>query len=83
MSISDVEALHRQVDAQRERIQALEEQIRLICRLTGVPCNLDLVEVPDDVRQLAAAGDRLGAVRRYRELAGCDLPTAQKAIDSI
>ena len=62
---------------------ALEEQVRLICQMTGVPFNLDASEIPADVRALVEAGERLDAVRRHRELTGADLVTAQRTIDSI
>jgi len=83
VSTSEVEALNRQLQAQRARVGALEDQVRLLCESTGVPCNLDAGEAPNDVRELVLAGKRMDAVKRYRELTGCDFATAQQMIDSI
>jgi hypothetical protein len=81
---SEIEALRRQLEAQRNRTAALEEQVRLICEMTGVPLKLPAAdEVPEEVRQLVAAGDRRAAVTRYRELTGADLDAAMRAVDSV
>jgi len=46
------------------------------------------IENPDDdeyreVRDLAAAGEKIAAIRRYRELTGVGLAEAKAAVESI
>lgn len=40
-------------------------------------------QVSERVRQLLAAGDKVGAIKAYRDEAGVDLPTASSVIGSL
>jgi hypothetical protein len=37
----------------------------------------------DEVRRLARAGEKLEAIKRYREITGCDLKTAREAVEAM
>ncbi len=39
--------------------------------------------LPADVVALVRAGNKIGAIKRYRELTGCDLVTAKDAVERI
>lgn len=47
------------------------------------PTRPDAAGVPADVLELARAGDKLHAIKRYRELTGVDLAHARQVIDSL
>ena len=70
-----------------ERISLLEAQVRYLAEHAQVrlPAFRALAQssVPVDVQQLVAAGDKLAAIKRYRELTGADLSAAKKIIDSL
>ena len=40
-------------------------------------------QVPEDVLALVRQGNKIGAIKRYRELTGCDLASAKDAIDRV
>lgn len=40
-------------------------------------------EVSDRVRQLVASGNKIGAIKAYRDEANVDLPTATRLIESV
>ncbi len=70
-------------DQVRERLDRLEAQMALVSAAAGVPYDLPTSSVPEDVVALTRAGDRLGAIRRYREITGCGMDEAKAAIDGI
>jgi ribosomal protein L7/L12 len=39
--------------------------------------------VPDEVVELAASGDRLGAIKRFRELTGASFGQASEVVDAL
>jgi hypothetical protein len=45
----------------------------------GTPSDL----VPPEIHQLALAGKKIEAIKRYRELTNCDLKTAKRVVDSL
>jgi len=59
-----------------ERIQRIEAQLALLSGALGVPFGAAADALPPEVVSLARAGDRPGAIGRYRELtgAGADEP---------
>jgi len=70
-----------------ERLGELERLVRHLYEQTGVPMP-DLralvgTEVSDNVRQLVASGNKIGAIRAYRSEADVDLATANKVIDAL
>jgi ribosomal protein L7/L12 len=42
-----------------------------------------LAEVSDRVRQLLASGNKIAAIKAYKEESGVDLVTASKTIESL
>jgi hypothetical protein len=52
------------------RFTKIEDQLALLSEKLGVPYDRPSTGAPADVVALVRAGDRMGAVRRYRELTG-------------
>lgn len=70
-----------------ERLGKLEQLVRHLYEQTGVPIpdlqTLYRTEVSDNVRQLVASGNKIAAIKAYREEANVDLATAQQVIQSL
>ena len=70
-----------------DRLRALEQLVKHLYKQTGVPmpdlAALATTEVSDHVRQLVAAGDKMGAMKAYRDETNVDLATANKVIESL
>ena len=66
-----------------ERFARLEAQVALLSGKLGVPFELPAAALPAEVVELARAGDRMGAVRRYRELTGVGFEEARDAVTKI
>jgi hypothetical protein len=70
-----------------ERLGVLEQLVKHLYEKTGVPIpdlqTLAGSQVSAHVRQLLAAGDKMGAVKAYRAEANVDLPTASRFIESL
>lgn len=70
-----------------ERLGELERLVRHLYKQTGVPmpdlAALATTEVSDNVRQLVASGNKIGAIKAYRTEANVDLATANTIIDSL
>ena len=70
-----------------DRLRALEQLVRHLYKQTGVPMPdlqaLATTEVSDHVRQLVASGNKIGAMKAYRDETGVDLRTANQVIDSL
>jgi ribosomal protein L7/L12 len=66
-----------------ERFQRLEAQVALLSEKVGLPFELPSDSVPAEVVELAHAGDRLGAVKRYRELTGAGFEEARDAVAKL
>ncbi len=62
------------------RIARIERKLDAIMNQLGI-------ELPDDgfqeVRDLAAAGEKIAAIRRYRELTGVGLAEAKAAVEGM
>jgi ribosomal protein L7/L12 len=70
-----------------ERLGVLEQLVRHLYEKTGVPMP-DLQtharsQVSAYVQQLLASGNKIGAIKAYRDEAGVDLPTATRIIESL
>jgi ribosomal protein L7/L12 len=63
----------------------LERQVRHLYEKTGIPIPdlQTLAEVSDRVRQLLASGNKIAAIKAYKEESGVDLVTASKTIESL
>jgi hypothetical protein len=69
------------------RLGTLEQLVRHLYEKTGIPVpdvqTLARAEVSDNVRRLLASGNKIAAIKAYRDEAGVDLPTATRTIDSL
>ena len=70
-----------------ERLGQLEQLVQYLYEKTGVPMpdrqTLARTQVSDRVRQLLAAGNKMGAIKAYRDETNVDLATASRTIDSL
>ena len=70
-----------------ERLGQLEQLVQYLYEKTGVsmpdPQTLARTQVSDRVRQLLAAGNKMGAIKAYRDETNVDLATASRTIDSL
>jgi ribosomal protein L7/L12 len=70
-----------------DRLRALEQLVKHLYKQTGVPmpdlAALASTEVSDHVRQLVASGNKIGAMKAYRDETNVDLATANKVIESL
>jgi hypothetical protein len=70
-----------------ERQGVLEHLVQHLYEKTGVPVpdlpTLARSQVSARVQQLVASGDKMGAIKAYREEANVDLPTASRFIESL
>ena len=68
-----------------ERLGVLEQLVRHLYERTGIPIPdlQTLAQVSDNVRQLLASGNKIAAIKAYKEESGVDLATATKMIESL
>jgi ribosomal protein L7/L12 len=70
-----------------ERLGTLELLVRHLYEKTGLPIpdlrTLAQGEVSANVRQLLASGNKIAAIKAYRDEANVDLASATKVIDSL
>jgi ribosomal protein L7/L12 len=83
MSVYNEMQLSSFVDQIFERLRALEAQMARVSEAAGVPYEAPNEGVPQEVVELVEAGDRMGAIRKYRELTGFGVEQAQEAIAKL
>lgn len=68
-----------------ERLGVLERLVKHLYEKTGVPIPdlQTLAQVSDNVRQLLASGNKIGAIKAYKDENGTDLATATRMIESL
>jgi len=68
-----------------ERLGVLEQLVRHLYEKTGVPIPdlQTLAQVSDNVRKLLASGNKIAAIKAYKDESGVDLATATKVIESL
>jgi hypothetical protein len=68
-----------------ERLGVLEQLVRHLYEKTGIPIPdlQTLAQVSDHVRQLLASGNKIAAIKAYKDENGVDLPTASRMIESL
>jgi hypothetical protein len=78
-------ALDRQFAAITRRFDHIEEQLKRIANAGGVDYATfaEMNSVPEEVAQLAAAGDRLGAITKFRELTGANFSQVAEIVDAL
>lgn len=69
-----------------ERLDQLEAQVRYLAERTGIPLPdfraVASSALSPEIQAEIAKGNKLNAIKLYREATGCDLGTAKKVIDS-
>jgi ribosomal protein L7/L12 len=66
------------------QVDRIERQVLAISEHLGLPFDSPLTAaMPEEVAQLVQQGDKLGAVRRYRELTGSGMGEASEAIEKL
>jgi hypothetical protein len=68
-----------------ERLGVLEQLVRHLYEKTGVPIPdlQTLAQVSPNVRQLLASGNKIAAIKAYRDETNVDLATATRMIESL
>ena len=68
-----------------ERLGVLEQLVRHLYEKTGIPIPdlQTLAQVSTNVRQLLASGNKIAAIKAYKDENGVDLATATKMIESL
>jgi ribosomal protein L7/L12 len=69
------------------RLGVLEQLVQHLYDKTGVPMpdmqTLAGTQVSANVQQLLASGNKIGAIKAYRDETNVDLPTATRIIESL
>jgi hypothetical protein len=71
------------VDQIFKRVQRLEQQLALVSEKVGLSFEDPSASAPPEVVELVRAGDRIGAIRKYRELTGAGGEEARAAIEAL
>lgn len=71
------------VDQIFKRLNAIETQLAALSEHAGVPYDRPGAGAPPEVVELAVAGDRMGAIRKYRELTGAGLEEASGVVEGL
>jgi ribosomal protein L7/L12 len=71
------------VDQIFERLRAIEAQLAVLSGKAGVPYEVASQSAPAEVVELVGGGDRMGVIRKYRELTGAGMEEAQEAIAKL
>ncbi len=70
-----------------ERLGVLEQLVKHLYTQTGIPmpdlAALARNEVSARVRDLVAAGNKIGAIKAYRDETGVDMTTATRVVESL
>lgn len=66
-----------------ERLRKIEEHLSVLSEKAGVPHEAPSKSAPEEVVGLARQGDRIGAMRKYRELTGCGAAEAQEVVAGL
>jgi hypothetical protein len=69
-----------------QRLAQLEAQVRYLYERTGTPLPgyqaWTQTGLPPEAQQELAKGNKIAAIKAYRQATGCDLATAKKAVES-
>ena len=83
MSVYNETQLSSFVDQVFERLRGIEAQLAILSEKAGVPYEAPSQTVPGEVLELVQGGDRMSAIRKYRELTGCGMAEAQEMIAKL
>jgi len=71
------------VDQIFARLQRIEDHLAMSPAAAAEPFVPASASAPEDVVALARAGDRIGAIKRYREITGCGLEEARTLVAEL
>lgn len=71
------------VDQIFKRLQGIEDQLAILSEKAGVPYERAADGAPAEVVELARSGDRMGAIKKYRELTGADMDQAREVVEGL
>ena len=83
MSVYNELQLSSFIDQVFARLRAIEEQLAVLSEKAGVPYEAPSQSAPKEVVDLVAQGDRIGAIRKYRELTGCGMDEAKEVVAGL
>lgn len=85
MDNTDSVYVSQSIAAVSRRIEAVEWNVARLLTQAGLPWEEPPApEGPDaEIVALVQAGNKLEAIKRYRELTGADLATAKQAVDQL
>lgn len=76
---------HAEIARLRRRVDALEAALREVCERTGVDPAIVAAQpaVDAEVLELVRTGQKIHAIKRYREVTGAGLREAKEAVEAI
>ena len=77
------ETLAAHFDLTNKRLAAIEEQLSLVSRQLGLEFTPYSEGVPQEIIDMARSGDKLGAMKAYRELTKATFDEARDAIAGL
>lgn len=83
MPVYNEAQLSSYVDQIFARLQRIEDHLAISSPASAEPFVPASASAPDDVVALARAGDRIGAIKRYREITGCGLEEARTVVAGL
>ena len=83
MSVYNELQLSSFVDQVFERLRGIEAQLAILSEKAGVPYEAPSRQVSPEVMELVEGGDRMGAIKKYRELTGCGMDEAKEMIAKL
>ena len=76
-------SLEAELEQVRQRCRSIEAQLAVLSAKVGVPYINPSATVPPEVAELARAGKRLDAMKRYRELTNASAEEAREVIQGL
>lgn len=83
MAVYNDAQLSSYVDQVFERLRAIEGQFALLSERAGLPYERPGAGAPLEVVELAAAGERMGTIRKYCERTSAGAGEASKAVEGL
>ena len=79
----DSETINAYITHTNARLAAIESFLSVLASHVGIAYVNPTATVPPEVVALAHSGDRIGAMKKYRELTGAGLPEAQTVVAGL
>lgn len=80
---TDPRVVHQLALNIKAHLDRVEAQVVLISQHLGLSYAVEDLGVPQEVMDLARAGNRLQAIAKYRELTNTDLEEARQVVDQL